>query len=86
MSKVYYWLPTVYTNPPGCQLQYRIREKKNVEWEWDMDFCDESMVDEEICQSVILTPTLFEQNWDIFIKAAVEIQGTGVYRFFYQYF
>lgn len=72
MSKVYYWIPIVHTNPPGCQLVYRMREKKNVEWEWD-EYCSEDDIDNELCQSLVLTPALFENDWDIFIKIAVEI-------------
>ena len=45
MSKIYYWIPVVHTNPPGCQLVYRFREQKNVEWEWDTEMCDEDMID-----------------------------------------
>lgn len=86
MSMVWYWIPVVYTNPPGCQLVYRFREKKNVEWEWDTDMCDEEMIDMELCQSLKLTPALFEEDWDIFIKIAVEIQGSNVNRWYYQYF
>lgn len=88
MAHVYYWMPWVPTSPAGCQLTYAVASKKNTDWEWDMDFCDEEMVDRNICPSLKLTPVLLDEGstWEIYIKVKVGVEGTNVAKNFYQFF
>ena len=59
MSTIYYWIPQVFVNPPGCALTYEIVWNSNTEVEWDTDMCSEAEIDEQTCRSLKVVPTLF---------------------------
>jgi len=86
MSKIYYWIPFVPTEPVGCKVRYSVANTAGLDWEWDTEICDEYTIDDGACQSVIITPELTERNIDIVLKINAEIEGTRSARNFYQFF
>lgn len=84
---MYYWIPTVYTNPPGCQLEYEVKSQKNVEWEWD-PWCSDEGMEDVVCQSIQFWPTLLDEGSrsEIYFKIRVSVSGTSTYKDFYQFF
>jgi hypothetical protein len=92
---MYYWIPTVHTSPPGCQLEYELKSVKNLEWDWD-PWCAEDDWEEtaggssslEFCQSVQFWPTLLAETSraEIYFKVRVTVSGTNTYKDFYQFF
>lgn len=84
---MYYWIPTVYTNPPGCQLEYEVKAAKNIAWEWD-PWCADEDWGEDMCQSIQFWPTLLAEtsSAEIYFKIRVTVSGTTTRKDFYQFF
>jgi hypothetical protein len=83
---MYYWIPTVYTNPPGCQLEYEIKSAENIEWQWDPWCTDEYY--EGACQSIQFWPRLLDEGSraENYFKIRVWVSGTDTRKDFYQFF
>jgi hypothetical protein len=84
---MYYWIPTVYTNPAGCQLEYEVKSQKNLEWQWD-PWCADEDWGEDMCQSIQFWPKLLDEgsSAEIYFKIRVTVSGTRTYKDFYQFF
>jgi len=83
---MWYWIPTVYTQPAGCLLEYEIMSAKNIVWEWDEWCMDEDM--EESCQSIQFWPALLDEGarGELYLKIRVMVSGTNTKKDFYQFF
>lgn len=84
---IYYWLPYIWTDPPGCQLEYKILEKRHIEWEYS-DWCDEEMIVNGHCYELKLQVNQLDETVTerIYMKVEVSVVGTSTSKVFWQVF